>query len=79
MKRINVELSQLRINLIQYKGLIKVLFKYTIVYQYTTVCITSKSITNKEKDLYFKLNIGWNNIISTYTWSGLVNENLTCQ
>ena len=67
MKRITIQLSQLhqlRINLIQNKRLIQGLFKYTMVYQYTTVCTTSKIITKKEKAWYFKQNLCRNNIIS---------------
>jgi len=48
MKRITIQLSQLhqlRINLIQNKRLIQGLFKYTMVYEYSTVCTTSKIIT----------------------------------
>ena len=48
MKRITVQLSQLhqlRINIIQNKRLIQGLFKYTMVYEETTVCTTSKIIT----------------------------------
>ena len=47
MKRITIQLSQLnqlRINLIQNKRLIQGLFKYTMVYEYSTVCTTSKII-----------------------------------
>ena len=48
MKIITIQLSQLhllRIDLIQSKRLIQGLFKYTMVYEYTKVCTTSKIIT----------------------------------
>ena len=48
MKIITIQLSQLhllRIDLIQSKRLIQGLFKYTMVYEYSTVCTTSKIIT----------------------------------
>ena len=52
MKRITIQLSQLhqlRINLIQNKRLIQGLFKYTMVYEYSTVCTTSKSFVKKRR------------------------------